>query len=416
MTSEPRPAAGAPRKVLCTVALGSHTELLEIAREPLERYAERHGYVLHVETEVDTDGRPAAWGKVRVLRRLLEDHDIVVWIDADAMLVQDDEDIAELLDDDRFLGLVQHRFDGQDLLNTGVMVWRGEDRARAFLDAVWANESFIEHPWWENAALADLLGYRVSTRPARMELVRPTEWFTGVQLLPLAWNSVAPDAARSPRVKHYAGLSHEVRLQAMGDDLDELRRAQAPRPQATIVLPLSGDPAHAWASLLTFAGLPEEPAHEVVLVDRSGGGLAPLLDLVEGDVTIHRPGRELDYAQAANIALAAPGADVVVLVSGPVAVEPRFLHALLESLANPIVAAASSVADDGVAALAVRRATLLDVGGVPAEAGDGEGLGPLCDRLRLAGHVIRIAADSVVRTAAPPATESPRESAAGIGS
>ena len=115
--------------------------------------------------------------------------------------MRDDLDIADALAEDRFLSLVQHRFDGQDLLNTGVMIWRGGDRARAFLDAVWDNRAFIQHPWWENAALADLLGYRVDMDPARLELTKPSPWVTGVQYLPLEWNSIDRDSAAVPRIR-----------------------------------------------------------------------------------------------------------------------------------------------------------------------------------------------------------------------
>ena len=90
-----------------------------------------------------------------MLREALASHDLVLWIDADAVIVDSSRDIADELAPDRFLGLVRHG----DVPNTGVMLLRSGDLARDLLDRTWSATRLIDHPWWENAALLDALGY-----------------------------------------------------------------------------------------------------------------------------------------------------------------------------------------------------------------------------------------------------------------
>ena len=39
------------------------------------------------------------------------------------------------------------------------MVLRAGSFCRSLLDVVWDATDLIEHPWWDNAAFADALGY-----------------------------------------------------------------------------------------------------------------------------------------------------------------------------------------------------------------------------------------------------------------
>src|SRR6185369_8291765 len=95
-------------------------------------YADRHGYELVTSTEADP-ARPPAWAKVATLREVLEEFDLAVWIDADAVIVDGRDDIAADLEPGQQLGLVRHG----DVPNTGVMVWRAGDFARALLGEMW---------------------------------------------------------------------------------------------------------------------------------------------------------------------------------------------------------------------------------------------------------------------------------------
>lgn len=324
-----------PRKVLCTIAHGPQAALLDLAREPLEDFAARHGYDLHLQAEAEDPGRPLSWSKVPLLRRLLTDYDVAVWVDADAIFLDTSRDIADELEDDRFLYLAMHRYGGQDAANCGILMLRSCDEAVALLDDAWAMTEFVDHPWWEQAAILTLLGFEIGSVPwATAHIVRPTARFAGTKLLHREWNSISVDPAPRPRIKHYAGMRHEARLAGMAADLETFRRRAAARAvpsrlPATIVLPLPEQSERAWSSVLALSNLGDEPGHEVVIVHDGSGRHADLLAAVSGDVKlVESPAGTFAAAVAAGTA-AAEG-EVVAVVGETPAPGPDWLESLVD--------------------------------------------------------------------------------------
>ena len=166
-----------------------------------------------------------------MLRDALASHDVVLWIDADAVIVDGTRDIADEPAPDRFLGLVRHG----EVPNTGVMLLRAGNLARDLLDRTWSATRLIHHPWWENAALLDALGYdlpgalepglrgrgqRLAARlagrePRRFRPARASPFTEGTQFLPLEWNSVYLHQAGRPRIVHCLGVPVEQRMRDM---------------------------------------------------------------------------------------------------------------------------------------------------------------------------------------------------------
>jgi hypothetical protein len=196
------------------MAHGPHRELLDVTRPALERYADRHGYEVRVVESRLAPARPVAWGKVALLHSLAASHRLVCWVDADAIVLDEAPDISDEVQGARFLHLVEHRVDGERRPNTGVMVLRGGRLASRFLERVWDQRQFVHHQWWENAAVAHLLGYRVgpSMRPARISAWRPLVGF-----LDRSWNSIPDDPSPRPHIAHFPGLPMSERLTALAD-------------------------------------------------------------------------------------------------------------------------------------------------------------------------------------------------------
>jgi hypothetical protein len=212
-------------KALCSIGVGPHEALLEISEPTFRAYADRHGYELIVSREADAS-RPPAWAKVPMLREAIDTFDLVVWIDADAVIVDGRDDIAGELE--RELGLVAHAPAG--VANTGVMVLRSGSFTRALLDEMWADTRRIHHPWWENAALLEALGYRLpgalepglrgrlhrlTGRGRELKQVRPSPYVDGIQFLSNAWNSTYLHPADEPRIVHCVGVPVEQRARDM---------------------------------------------------------------------------------------------------------------------------------------------------------------------------------------------------------
>jgi hypothetical protein len=200
------------RRALCSIGAGPHAALLAVSEPTFRAYADRHGYELVTSSEADPS-RPPAWAKVAMLRSVLREFDLAVWIDADAVIVDGRDDIAAELEPGKQLGLVKHG----DVPNTGVMVWRAGEFATALLAAMWGARRFINHPWWENAALIDALGQPVPTfsRLRRPRRPRPSRFAAGVQYLAPQWNWAYLARVHDPKIVHCVGVPVDQRLRDM---------------------------------------------------------------------------------------------------------------------------------------------------------------------------------------------------------
>lgn len=219
------------RRAIVTLADGPHLELLALGLPALAEYAERHGYDLIVHRGLLATDRPASWSKVRALRAALDRYDLAVWIDADAVVVDQSADLADDLHPSAPLQCVAHETDEGRIPNLGVFAMRSGRDARRLLDAMWARDAYVDHRWWENAALLDLIGYTVEP-PVRQ--IAHTRWTPLVHLLPLRWNSVLPACDADPAILHLAGASHEQRVATMR------RLAAGPVPPAELGFRLVG--------------------------------------------------------------------------------------------------------------------------------------------------------------------------------
>jgi hypothetical protein len=207
------------RKVLCAVGTGPHAELLALSSRTFHAYADRHGYDVELRHELLAPDRPASWSKVLLVQELLRSHDVVFCIDADAAIVDPSHDIVDDLRDDALIGLVAHEYDGQRIPNCGVWVLRRDRKTSRFLAKVWRQTQYLHHKWWENAAVLELLGYRLEPT---VELVKPRRMLGRVQFLDQAWNSIAMHESPHPWVRHYPGETQEHRLAHLRADVAAL--------------------------------------------------------------------------------------------------------------------------------------------------------------------------------------------------
>jgi hypothetical protein len=207
-------------KVIVSLGTGAQSRLLRLAAPSFRRYARRHGYELALHTEILDATRPAPWSKVVLLRALAAKHELLLWLDADLVIVNGSRDIAGELEDERFLYLVEHQTQAGRMPNSGVMLLRGGQETIAFLDDVYAQTDLVNHRWWENAAICRLLGYRLD--PVGLET--PTRLLSEhTKLISPRWNSIRDAPAPHPYIRHYPGYSLKVRAAFMARD-ELLRR------------------------------------------------------------------------------------------------------------------------------------------------------------------------------------------------
>ena len=208
----------------------------DIAAKSIAVYAAANG-LDHEILPVPAIDRPPAWGKIAIIADQFAkcDADFLLWVDADACFVRTDRNIAEVVKDGKDLYLVSHQIQKArprpgivvyvERPNTGVFLIRKSDWSQRFLNSVWQMTKYISHPWWENAAVLDLLGYRfeltgnVADNTLEEAILEKVDW------LPLEWNSL-PCLGRmenvaysaevlEPIIVHYAGVEMKDRESLM---------------------------------------------------------------------------------------------------------------------------------------------------------------------------------------------------------
>ncbi len=194
------------RRAIATFGVGWQRSLLALALPTFRQYAERHGYDLHV-MPCESDGRPPSWGKLPALRTLLAHYEEVLWLDADTLIVDPSEDLAAGVPPEAVQALVAHSMDLGPSPNVGV--WLVRRGIEPYLSQAWAMERHIHHPWWEQAAIADLLGYRLDGRRSDWPAAE-TELQSRTHYLPQHWNvhrSNLPELLSRPRIVHAMGAA-----------------------------------------------------------------------------------------------------------------------------------------------------------------------------------------------------------------
>jgi hypothetical protein len=216
--------------------------LHDLALPTFARYAAKWSWRLLVE-DLSTDGAGAApraqqakWVKIRLLRQALETHPLALWVDADVLLLRDDEDLTAHLHPEHFQALALEQVPSEHRVNpnTGVWLLRSCPQAFAFLDAVEAAGP-QPGPWADQGGVLAALGWDRGdeqyhwARPGRgSAFLEATSW------LPPGWNQPHLHGRRAeecfnsavdsyadrpqvldPHALHFMGMTPEARYRAM---------------------------------------------------------------------------------------------------------------------------------------------------------------------------------------------------------
>jgi hypothetical protein len=143
---------GSPKGVICSVGSGPFVNLLSVATPTLFAYADEHGWDVVLSTESDlSEGRAASWSRIPLIRSLMDEYDLVWWMDADSLIVDLSLDIRSVLQPDRDLYLVEHYHPTPHgfAASCGVMLWRASDGIRTSITTSTRGRT---QPYWRPSA------------------------------------------------------------------------------------------------------------------------------------------------------------------------------------------------------------------------------------------------------------------------
>ncbi|MEX0677441.1 MAG: class I SAM-dependent methyltransferase [Pirellulales bacterium] len=193
--------------VLIQLATGQHRELLENTRAHHRSYAQRHGLDYCYAESNPAAPKRAGWGKISlILSAMRAGYERIVWLDADAVILDTNVNLAELTD--QGIGMVKHP--NPLHWNSGVVIVVRSSATEKFFEAV-HREPENTSAWMEQLAINSL--------------AERTE-FAGLLVELAAAYNTTPGAvtSHSPVVIAAHGLPHCERRRLIAEWVEEAAR------------------------------------------------------------------------------------------------------------------------------------------------------------------------------------------------
>lgn len=149
-----------PSIAIVTLCVGrDYKKDMYLGLKSKQEYAERHGYTFITGGEDVWDReKPIQWSKFHYLLKYLDDFDYLFWSDADAIILQpqirlEDLIIPKLPENKDLLWT----FDVCNHYNNGHMLIRGKSTwVRDYFQRCLKQDDLLYHIWWDNAAMIRL--------------------------------------------------------------------------------------------------------------------------------------------------------------------------------------------------------------------------------------------------------------------
>jgi hypothetical protein len=144
------------RVAFLTLCCGDEfARMAAMVNPPKSRYCDCFGYDFLVYNELLDATRPASWSKILAIQSVLPRYDWVFWCDADAVLWNAASGLRQFIAAAGSADVIfQANHNGP---NAGLFFVRNSPWSLQFLHEVYRQEQFLDHPWWENAAILELL-------------------------------------------------------------------------------------------------------------------------------------------------------------------------------------------------------------------------------------------------------------------
>ena len=213
------------------------SEIGDKTSKTLKNYAEKFDYTFEKIDQMNLE-RPYAWNKIQILLNEMKNsnYDYILWIDADAYFNRYDIDIAEEIEKDKNIYLVKHYcevhkgsyYDNTKLvilrINTGVLMMKCCKDNEEFLEKVWNKEEYINHDWWEQAAIMDIFGFKSELNGNLNDNKGKSSYSKNLKFISNQWNSIPSNYDLSMEkqnqcIIHLAGMTIKNRIEYLKNKL-----------------------------------------------------------------------------------------------------------------------------------------------------------------------------------------------------
>ena len=213
----------------------NYKDIGNITTKSMHKYADK--FNLNFEfLDMPDSGRVQTWNKILQIKNeiLKRENDYIMWVDADAFFPNDAKNILSVIDNKYEIYLSSHYcsvFKGSNYKNTilttnrincGVMIFKVSNFCLEFLEKVWSKKEYINHFWYEQAAIMDLVGLKADITGNLNDNKGNDFYLNKIKFLSKEWNSIPSFGAISsesirPSIIHLAGIENDERIKLLND-------------------------------------------------------------------------------------------------------------------------------------------------------------------------------------------------------
>jgi hypothetical protein len=196
-------------KIILTGYSGNlYKKMSQMTFPRIESYAKRYNADCKL-IKFKNGNRPISWQKIPIIKKYLKKYDIVLWIDIDVVIIYEEENIFDNVENNKIQCIVNHHI--LDYLVPNAGVWILTKKMLPYLEIMWDNDKFLNHGWWEQAALMELMGFVVSDDESP-RLYCKTDLFNKTKWLDQKWNHHPDDSQKTEYPNFIHVTMYEDRL------------------------------------------------------------------------------------------------------------------------------------------------------------------------------------------------------------
>lgn len=177
--------------LILTAFNSSYSQVGEICAGSIARYCARTGSKFISKIIPDDYARNPSWFKVDFIRENLAGNDFVLWVDADAMIVDSHGKFEDILQPST-LNISKD----ENGINCGVMAWNNSQQSSdSLLRIATLHDEFKDSGWWEQSALMSFIEeLDVHYQPK------------------FVFNAYTNDLGPETRIVHFPGFSQDEKI------------------------------------------------------------------------------------------------------------------------------------------------------------------------------------------------------------
>lgn len=196
---------------IITAFTDNYKEFFNLSEPVLTDYCNKNNYERYVYSISNNYSRPASWYKVeRLLEHTRKGKGFSLWLDIDTIIVNSNFKLESLIVENKFIYI------SKDInnINAGVLMIKNNDYCNNFFTKVWNSTQYLNHCWWEQAAIIELIEQNYMNIAEHIEYV-PQNILNAYEYIHYGYPDNPGQVNSDSFIFHCPALSYPLRLRLL---------------------------------------------------------------------------------------------------------------------------------------------------------------------------------------------------------